>query len=185
MTATSPRVLVVCTANQCRSPLGAAILEAALVAHGVSVMVESAGTDAVGAPATQGTVVAARRIGLDLSGHVATRLDRRAVEAADLVVTMERRHIQDAVVIDARAFAKTYTLKELVRRATAIGPRLDDESLDQWIVRLGANRRSVDVLGRSDADDVADPTASRLIDHDDLAAELRDLVDRFVALAWP
>jgi len=46
-------------------------------------------------------------------------------------------------------------------------------------------RRSVELLGASTDDDVADPTESMLGDHDTTARELADLVDRLVELAWP
>ena len=183
-------VAVVCTANRCRSPLAAAILahdleRAERVRTEAGIAVVSFGTEATAAPATPGTVTAARRIGLDLSTHVATRIDPAVLAQASLVVTMERRHVQDVAIAVPAAFPRTYTLKELVRRGSAIGARGSDEPLDAWIARAGADRRPVDVLGRSPIDDVADPTVDRLVDHDALAAELSELSARLVALAWP
>jgi len=188
-------VAVVCTANRCRSPLAAAILARDLARADLaraeharaepSVMVVSFGTEATEMPATPGTVIAARRIGLDLATHVATRIDPAVLTQASLVVTMERRHVQDVAIAAPAAFPRTYTLKELVRRGSAIGARGPDERLDAWIARAGADRRPVDVLGRSPIDDVADPTVDRLVDHDALAAELSELSARLVALAWP
>ena len=55
-------ILVVCTANQCRSPLTASLLERALVAQGVEAHVRSMGTRAVaGGTVTTGTLDAATR----------------------------------------------------------------------------------------------------------------------------
>jgi protein-tyrosine phosphatase len=179
------RILVVCTANQCRSPLSAAILTARLVEDGAPVDVTSAGTDAGNAPATRGTVDAARRLGIDLTAHTSMPLDASLVRDADLIVTMERRHVQEVALAEPTGFSKAFTLKELVRRGTAAGPRRADESIASWIVRVGAGRRPADLLGRSPVDDVADPTVDRMVDHDTLAAELSDLADRLVALVWP
>ena len=56
------RVLVVCSANQCRSPLGAAVLADRLERLGLAVAVDSAGTRASeGIPATESTQLAAAR----------------------------------------------------------------------------------------------------------------------------
>lgn len=181
----SELVAVVCTANQCRSPLEAAILRRELEHAAADVTVVSFGTEATGGPATPGTVTAARRLGLDLAAHTSTTLDRDAIAGASLVLTMERRHVQDVTIAVPQAFPRTFTLKELVRRGTDIGPRLEGETLAGWVTRAGSGRRPADVLGRSTSDDVADPTVDQLVDHDALAAELSELTARLVALAWP
>ena len=59
-----PSVLVVCTGNICRSPLG----EAALRARLEGAVVTSAGTDARdGGPATEGSRIAGAERGLDIA----------------------------------------------------------------------------------------------------------------------
>ncbi|HLM19682.1 MAG TPA: low molecular weight phosphotyrosine protein phosphatase, partial [Acidimicrobiia bacterium] len=58
------RILVVCTANQCRSPLTAAMIARRAAESGVELVVTSAGTQAVdGMPATPPTIDAARKLG--------------------------------------------------------------------------------------------------------------------------
>lgn len=178
-------IAVVCTANQCRSPLEAAILDRELTRAGVDAAIRSAGTDASGGPATPGTIDAARRLGLDLGTHRSTPLDPELVAAAALVLTMERRHVQDVVIAAPGSFDRTFTLKELVRRGSAAAPRASNETLAEWLGRVSVGRRPKDLLGRSPADDIADPTVDRLVDHDALAAELTELTRRLVALAWP
>ena len=88
------RVLLVCTGNICRSPLGEALLRRALTERGLpTVEVTSAGTGAWdGAPASEGAYLVALERGLDLSGHRARLLTRELVEQADLVLTMARHH---------------------------------------------------------------------------------------------
>ncbi len=70
---------------------------------------------------------------------------------------MAREHVREAVVLASAAFPKVFTLKELVRRGEAIGPRGADESLADWLARAHAGRTSADLMGNSDADDIADP----------------------------
>lgn len=180
-------VVVVCTANQCRSPLAAAVLQARLDAREVAATVVSVGTKAVDAPATPLTVAAAHRLDLDLdlSGHRSRPLDAPLLTHADLVITMERRHVQEVVVTAPGTFGHTFTLKELVRRGEEIGSRGGDETLRAWTARVHLGRKPTGLLGTSRDDDVADPTDNFTVDHDTMAREVSDLVDRLIVLAWP
>lgn len=87
-------VLFVCTGNICRSPLAAALLEAAVEVRKIEgVTVSSAGTGAWdGAPASEGAYLVALEHGLDLSSHRARLLTRDLVQRADLILTMARHH---------------------------------------------------------------------------------------------
>jgi protein-tyrosine phosphatase len=180
------RFLVVCSANQCRSPLAAAILQARCDELDLGVAVESAGAAAEpGHPATVSTLQAADGLGLDLSGHRSAPLTPELVGGADLVVTMERRHVQDVVLVDPNAFARTFTLKELVRRGNDAGARANGERFDVWLARVHAGRRPVDLLGVSTVDDIEDPTGNALADHRTTAAELDALVAALLELLVP
>ena len=184
--AAGPSILVVCTANQCRSPLTASLLERALRARSIEANVTSAGTRAVaGAAVTTGTLDAARGLDADLSEHRATRLSRTATRGADLVLGLAREHVREAVAIDAHAWRKTFTLKELVRRGRAVGPRRTDEELASWLARVHEGRTTRDLMGASPLDDIEDPTSSTLVDHTTMAREVDELVVTAVDLAWP
>jgi low molecular weight protein-tyrosine phosphatase len=176
------RVLVVCTANRCRSPLAAALLTNALARRGQPAMVETAGLRSAGLPATHETVLVAGRRGFDLGDHESRRLARDEVERVDLVVGMERLHVREIVAASRSAWPRTFTLKELVRRGEAIGPRASDEPLSAWVARVHAGRVPRDLLGASVDDDVADPSGAPVGDHEDLANELEDLIGRLSAL---
>jgi protein-tyrosine phosphatase len=178
-------ILVLCSANQCRSPFAAAALRARLEGREPSLTVESAGLGADGFPATPPTVDAARALGFDLTQHRSRQLDATIVEGADLIVTMERRHVREVVVLDQRAWSRAFTLKELVRRATAVGPRAAGEPLAEWLQRVNAGRRPADLLGQSRDDDVADPTTDPLADYDAMTREVDELLAELVDLAWP
>jgi protein-tyrosine-phosphatase len=179
------RILVVCSANQCRSPMTAGALGRRAAEAGWIVKVSSAGTRAMpGYPATPPTVEAARKIGFDLSGHVSRPLDPAAVADADLVIALERQHVQEIVLHDPSAFSKTYTLKELVRRGRERGARAPDQTVAEWVAVLHQGRRPTDLLGMSSDDDVTDPTGSNATDHRTTAEELDALAGETLELLF-
>ena len=138
-----------------------------------------------GIPATEPTVTAAARLGHDLSRHASRRADVDAVQAADLVLTMERAQLREVVVLDPSAFSRVFTLKELVRRGADIAAMPPAASPSERIAVARAGRRPVDVLGSSREDDVEDPTGNRFADHETMAREVSELVDAVVELSGP
>ncbi len=87
------RVLVVCLANQCRSPIGEYLLATKLQDARSDVEVSSAGLEAVpGMPATSAARRAMeRRFGKDLlSRHKATHLSPALIAQSDLLLVMTR-----------------------------------------------------------------------------------------------
>lgn len=176
------RLLFVCTANQCRSPMAAAILRAKLAAAGIDeVEVASAGLLPGGARAT--VEAAATVPGLD--DHVSRQLTPEMVAAADLIVGMTREHVREVAVSDRDSFGRTFTLKELVRRAEAVGPRRLGEPVAAWAERVGEGRSPLELLGASPDDDIEDPIGRNLAAYRRTAEELEALLDRFAALVWP
>lgn len=96
------RVLVVCTANQCRSPMGEGLIRAAAAARGAAdrIVVSSAGTWAVGGyPATYHAVVAMEARGIDIGTHVSRALSADVVAASDLILVMTDSH-REAIVAE-------------------------------------------------------------------------------------
>lgn len=120
------RVLFVCTANICRSPMAAALFAAHARLRNATPEVSSAGTDA-GRPSIPDTVppevteVMARR-GIDLGGHRGRELTRSALLDTDLVIGMGRRHVRESVVLDPTCFTRAFTLTELVERGRSSAP---------------------------------------------------------------
>ncbi len=182
---TRDRVLVLCTANQCRSPLAGALLAREVARRGLPVDVLSAGFGEAGMPATPPTVAVAGEHGLDLGGHRSRRVNQRLLAGADLVLGMERLHVREAVVLEPAIWRRAFTLRELVRRAETAEARAAGEPLRAWLGSLSAFRERADLMGASPADDVADPTTDLSVDHHVTADELDALVGRLVSLAWP
>lgn len=96
------RVLIVCTGNTCRSPLAEAALRDALAGRAEGVEVTSAGTAAwAGQPATEPTARIAAREGLDLESHRSRRVSPEMLHEADLVIAMERAHLDALLALGA------------------------------------------------------------------------------------
>jgi protein-tyrosine-phosphatase len=179
------RVAVLCTANRCRSPLAAALLVREVATRGLPVVVQSAGLQEAGLPATPPTVAVAHRFALDLRGHASRTVDGNLLAGADLVLGMERLHVREAVLLEPSVWSRAFTLREIVRRAEAVAPRRSDEPLRAWLELLHVGRNRMSMMGASGDDDVRDPTTDPTVDHDTTAAELEDLVRRLVSCAWP
>lgn len=151
---------MVCTANVCRSPMAAAILQHHLDEAGIDAVVTSAGTMGPnGLPVDPEAVAAVARWGIDLSAHQPRVFSKEigAEDGADLIITMERQHLRHVVAADRRTWVRTYTLKELTRRIADAGPMATQDGLASWTSALGTGRRAADMMRDSPLDDIADP----------------------------
>ena len=175
------RVLLLCTANQCRSPMGEAILRARCP----SLDVRSAGRLPGGVPASATAVEVLADRGLDLSGHVSQTVTPALLADADLVLGMAREHVRDAVLMLPEVRPRAFALKDLVRRAESVGPRGPGQPLGEWLAAVGRGRTTADLLGFSKLDDVADPIGRPAGRYRACADELDDLLGRLAALALP
>ena len=151
---------------------------------GVDARVASAGLLQAGNPASAHGVDILRARGLDMTAHRSQAMSRDILSQADVIIGMAREHVREAVVLDPELWRRTFTLKELVRRGEAAGPRGSGESLDDWLARVGQGRRVADLTGSSPVDDVADPIGGPRSAYERLAMELDDLIERVVAVAF-
>jgi protein-tyrosine phosphatase len=89
-----PLILFVCTGNQIRSPIAAAIFERHLAESGMkdSLRVESAGTWTVPGRFDSRARLAARRMGLEIDDHRSRSIERDILLEAKLVIVMEQGH---------------------------------------------------------------------------------------------
>jgi protein-tyrosine phosphatase len=175
------RVLVVCTANVSRSPLGAAFLSKRLADAGVVASVRSAGVMRTRLPVDELSVIVGRSRGVDVTEHRPRRLTTAilADEGADLVITMTRAHVREVVTLDSSAWERTFTLKELAR---LVGRERFAEAGDagSWVERFGAGRTVLDLLGADERDDIGDPYGGSLAVHRDVATEIDELLAEVV-----
>ena len=169
-----------CTANQCRSPMAEALLRHRLEAGRRR------------RRRRLGRAHGRRRRRLGSGGRRARRPGhrprrprephdgRRRVAAADLVIGMERRHVQEAIVAGARGRARVVHPRDLVRRAELAPPRRRTRPLRARGRRaVGRAGSRADLLGVGD-DAVDDPIGRSHGHYERTAAELDDLLDRLV-----
>jgi len=178
-------ILVVCTANICRSPMAEALLRTRIAERELPAVVVSAGLLEGGRerPAQVNAVLAKR--GISLPDQLSRQLLRGDLQHADLVLVMERAHVRHSVLLVPEAWARTFTLKELVRRGEELGPRPPFQSPGAWLARAHEGRDRPDLLGDSPLDDVADPSWGPSSAYEAAATEIEDLVDRLLYLLWP
>lgn len=113
------QVLVVCTANVCRSPLVASLLRHRVMQAGLSdvIQVASAGVLAVPGDTVDPMIVALlEELGVALAAKYATPVAERALRAADLVLVMEEAHRQALFYRLPGALPKVFLLSELAGR---------------------------------------------------------------------
>ena len=99
------RILTVCTANVCRSPVAERLLAQHLAEAGVDAEVRSVGTHRGRLGMHRDTLAAAAGVGVDASDHVSRPLTGAAVrdEGADLVIGMTREHLREIVAMEPTA----------------------------------------------------------------------------------
>lgn len=174
-------ILVVCTANLCRSPMLEALVRDRLAESPAAWTVGSAGTHAAdGRPVHPLTAQALFEHGIALPDTWRSRrLDAAIVERSDLVLTATREHRSDVVRTDPRASGRTFTARQFLRLLTtpdAAAPDSDhvvahagDALLDAALAARGLGS-----AGPAAADDIPDPVGRPYPVFRALAAELAD-----------
>ncbi|MGH9226639.1 MAG: hypothetical protein ACRD2W_23275 [Acidimicrobiales bacterium] len=177
-------VLFLCTGNICRSPVAEALLRHSLAAAGVEATVRSAGLLDLGQRASVHSVDVLAGRGIDLSAHRSQTMTRDLLVRADLVIAMAREHVREAVVMAPEVFARTFTLKELVRRGVDVGSRHAGQPLDRWLSYAHTGRTATSLMGHSTDDDVADPIGQPRPAYERMVGELEGLIADLVSLLW-
>jgi protein-tyrosine phosphatase len=169
------RILVVCTANRCRSPVAEVLLWKALVVKGVPAVVRSAGFLEPGVPVDESTRRVMAERGIDLAGHRSTRVSEDLLEWAHLILTMERRHARELVVM-AGSELPVFTMRSFPSVVTGL-----DDIQRKSLAALAAGRAHDALAGSSADDDVPDPIGRPAASHRSVADELEDLSVRIAA----
>ena len=150
-------ILLVCTGNQCRSPMAAAILSNRLSERGSGLIVESAGflSEGVLCPPEVREVMAP--LGYDMTRHRSKAVSSALLTSAQVVIGMTRQHSVDLSLFDPSVLSRTFTLSEVVRLAEACPGRGLDETLTSWVDRIGAGRHRGGIFDLPLSEDVPDP----------------------------
>lgn len=117
-----PQILVVCTANICRSPVAAALLKQKLSENGRAAWnVQSAGTWATSkrGPARFSTKLMAEQ-GIDISQHQAQMVNAALMAQADLILCMETGHVEALQIEFPQQRDRIFTLSEMANKPYSI-----------------------------------------------------------------
>lgn len=117
-----PHILVICTANICRSPVGEALLRDKLQMEGlVHWTVSSAGTwAAVGDTASSFSRILMVEQGLDIGVHRSQPVAERLLQQANLVLCMETGHVKTLKSTFPTYKHKLFTLKQMVGKQGSV-----------------------------------------------------------------
>ncbi|EJR0222778.1 arsenate reductase/protein-tyrosine-phosphatase family protein [Raoultella planticola] len=140
-------ILVVCTGNICRSPLGERFLRMALPDK----KVDSAGTGAlVGHSADPSAVKVAAKHGLSLEGHIGCQFTARMARQYDLILVMEKIHLEQIGQIAPEARGKTMLFGHWINQRDIPDPyrkseeafssvyQLIEQAAQRWAEKLDA-----------------------------------------------
>jgi len=165
MTVNERHVLVVCTANVCRSPVAERLLQREWAAAGIPVRVQSAGSLGGRNNVHGYTVEAARFARIDLTDHRSRPLTTEmiATEGADLVIGMAREHLRAAISLEPSCWPRAFTMRELVRRTGELPTPPAD--WDDWLAACHDGRHMGDLMVPEPTDDLPDPYGRPLSDH--------------------
>ena len=178
----SDRVLVVCTANRCRSRMGEVLLAHHAAEAGWPAAVSSAGTRADGAPIMADVERVLRRRGLDAQWDAPSRpLTEDLLDSVDLVLVMERSHLLAVADLSMQAAQRAFPWAELAATDPDLA-RQPGQPLREWAAERNAGRSAAAVLAVDTGSDVADPTGRGGRAHRRTLRRLDDEARRLVAL---
>lgn len=147
-------ILVLCTANICRSPLAEGLLRLKLQDR-AEVSVHSAGVAALtGSHAHPVVLELLEQAGVDLATHRARQCDLELLRQSDLVLVMEQSHLKWLSAAYPQFHGRSFLMGHWSERAEVPDPigqsRLVFESVrdqimtcaDDWLARINAGRSS-------------------------------------------
>lgn len=175
------RILVVCTANICRSVMTHAALRAEVARRELPVEVASSGFLTNGDRASDAASSVLAELAHDVSDHRSRITTPKIVDTADLVVTMERRHSRDITAM-MKHQRKVFTLVTAVDLLSAVDPEITDPL--GRIAAADAARRHDDLLGTG-PDEIDDPFGKSLEVNRQTARRLSELSSELLGALFP
>jgi protein-tyrosine-phosphatase len=128
-----PSILIVCTANICRSPMAEAILKQLVAKRSDAEQwhIESAGTWAnYGSPAAVLSQEVIKGMGMDISNHQSKPVTPELLQHFDLILTMEEQH-KEAMTIEFGQYAdRIYLLSEMIGLVESIPDPIGGDLVD-------------------------------------------------------
>ncbi|WP_304466147.1 protein tyrosine phosphatase [Erwinia sp. JUb26] len=138
-------ILVVCTGNICRSPIAERLLKIKLP----NKVIESAGTGAlVEHPADDSAIAVSQKHNLSLDGHSGQKFTAKLAMKYDLILVMDKGHIEKISQIYPQARGKTMLLGYWLNEMEIPDPyrksleafeyvyQLIDQACDSWVEKL-------------------------------------------------
>lgn len=169
-----PEIIVVCTGNICRSPVGEILLQGYL---GPDARVASAGTHAmVGHGIPDEMLAALARDGIDGSDHRAAQLTPEHLRSADLLIFMAAQHRRWALSEFPAALKRSYLLTELAA-AARLGAELPGGDLATRVAGIADAIPAVrPQMTPDDVADIPDPYRRSQDDYDESYALIKGAV---------
>ncbi len=160
--AKEPTILIVCTANLCRSPAAEFLLRNMLGANGADLRIDSAGTAAAdGAPIDPVMDELLNGRGFDTAGFRSRPVSRELLASADLILTAAANNGAAVGRLLPATVRRTLTLKKLARYAPFIAtsgePPASGADRIAWLLSAVPRARARPSGTRHGNDDIADP----------------------------
>ncbi|HFP9310543.1 arsenate reductase/protein-tyrosine-phosphatase family protein [Raoultella ornithinolytica] len=126
-------ILVICTGNICRSPIGERVLQNMFPDK----KVDSAGTSAlVGKPADYSAGIIAKKYGLSLDGHLGKQFTPSLGRRYDLILVMEKNHLEFIGMLAPEIRGKTMLLGHWLEQKEIPDPYGKSEEAFDYVFNL-------------------------------------------------
>jgi protein-tyrosine-phosphatase len=178
-------ILTVCSRNRTRSILMVELMrrhvESLTSSHALPhVTLTSAGTAAEALAPIVGVPQQLRRFGITMAPHVGRQVTRELVDAADVIVVAEPEQVVWIAGRWSEAYARTFTLPELVSYLGDVGPRAG-RPIEEWTLELAARRpRPQTYMTPQAVPGIIDPTGMPEDIWARVTNDIDDMASRFV-----
>jgi protein-tyrosine phosphatase len=176
------RLLFVCRANQCRSPMAEALAKRRFAEAGCPAEIRSAGFLAGGVPSPRAVCECVREVGLDLDDHRSRTISPELLATADLILVMTRQQLIEVAAMAPNVWTRCFTLREAVARGQGMGQRPADQPIESWVRRLAGGRKPSQVINLPRTEDIVDPLGGGRHDFTRTRDELDSLIRELARL---